>query len=257
MPHSLKGRVAIVTGGGRGIGRAASIGLAREGAMIVATARTSEEVQGTAEMIRSEGGTAVALTGDVRKDEDVTRVTKETLRLFGHIDILMNNAGIDGSSKPLVEVSEDELMEVLEVNVAGIFRFSRAVLPHMIQERSGNIVNVSSGAGIWRPGRKVRSITYTVSKFAVEGLTYAMASSLNGTGVNVNSFRPGYTKTGFQSRWTKEELLRQEEQHGEPRKPEAVIPLVVYLAALDPGEMTGQSIDAKEWRGGEGTASQR
>lgn len=247
MNDSLASKVAIVTGGGRGIGKAIALGLSEEGANVVVTARTTADIDDTVARIKTHHGNAVAITGDTRKADDVNRVVNETVQHFGQVDILVNNAGIDGSMKQITEITEQELTEVLNTNLNGPFLFSEAVLPHMLPRHLGNIINISSSAGVKSSILRVRSVTYTISKFALEGLTFAMAASLAGTGVNVNALRPGYVKTSLQKSWTSQQLRAHEGAYGNPRKPEAVVPVAVYLASLKPGELSGESISAKEW----------
>ena len=246
----LAGRVALITGGGRGIGAAIATGYARQRAAVILVARSTGEVEATAGAIRGAGGRALAMTGDVTRVDDVRRVVEGALQDFGRVDILVNNAGIPGPLGLLHEIDDDAWADTLATNVTSIFLVCRAVLPHMIERRAGNIVNVSSGAGVKQPGReRVRSLPYQVSKFAVEGLTDALAVQMRPFGINVNSLLPGQIRTRFHDH-TPERYLT-----GRVGVPEDVVPAAVYLAALAPGELTGQALNAREFRGGQTAAA--
>jgi 3-oxoacyl-[acyl-carrier protein] reductase len=244
----LDGKVAIITGAGRGIGRSMAKAYAAEGAKVVLFARTPSDLKEAAAEIESKKkGVTLVQRGDVSKGPDVAKAVNETLKRFGRIDILLNNAGIGGPEKKFYEMTESEWDSIMATNVRGPFLFSKAVLPHMLKQKSGNIINVSSGAGQKRPRKYIRSVAYAVSKFAVEGLTHALAVSLLGTGVNVNSFNPTPTKTSIQDSWTPEMFKEHAQELGELQEPEAVNELAIYLAALKPGEVTGESFNAREW----------
>jgi len=138
----LSEKVAIVTGGSRGIGKAAAALFAKEGANVVITAKDQTRLENTAKEL-----SVIAIPGDIRKDVDVQHVVKKTLEKFGKVDILVNNAGIFPKIKPLHEISESEWNEVIDVNLTGQFWFTKAVIPHMMKS-GGCIVNVSSDTGL-------------------------------------------------------------------------------------------------------------
>lgn len=243
----LADKIAIITGGGRGIGRSVAKACALEGATVIVTSRTESDLNTLVDEINTKGGAAVSVTGNVAIASDVERVVKETIKRFDRVDILFNNAGVEGSMKSLEEITEAEWDEVMNINVKGMFLFTRAVLPYMRKRATGNIINTSSGAGEKRPRKMVRSISYAVSKFAVEGFTNALSTRLAGTGVNVNALRPGPTRTSIQSHWTEQDFKRHAQEVGPLQEPEVVNEVAIYLASLKPGELSGQSLSAKDY----------
>jgi 3-oxoacyl-[acyl-carrier protein] reductase len=189
----LKDKVAIVTGGGRGLGRAAAVEMAREGARVAILSRTSRELEATAREI---GEDALALTADVSKKEDITRVVEKTAAAFGRVDILMNNAAIVGPVGPTYEVGLDDWEEVLGINLLGVVALCRAVLPYMLRQGSGKIINVTSGLGemVMPPLG-----AYSVSKAGLMHLTRIMAAELRGLNIQVNGLDPGVMDTTMQT----------------------------------------------------------
>ncbi len=242
------GRVAIVTGASKGIGRSIARAYADEGAKVALFARSKAELKKLADEIHAAGGTALPIAGDVGRQGDVKRAVEATLKQFGRIDILVNDAGILGSKKEIDEMSESDWDEVMSTNVKGYFLFARAVLPTMRKQKSGNIINISSGAGERHDQLvSVRSVLYNLSKFAVEGLTYATACRLKGTGVNMNAIKPGPIRTAFFDGVPEEEIQRISKAIGEFHEPVYVNKLAVYLGGLAPGELNGASVDAAQW----------
>jgi 3-oxoacyl-[acyl-carrier protein] reductase len=245
----LGNKVAIITGGGRGIGRAVALAFASEGAKLVITSRTDSELQNVANEIRASwNGEVLAFQGDVTRSADVEMIVASTISNFQRIDILVNNAGIPGPAKPLIEISEKEWDETINVNLKGMFLFTRAVLPNLLSQKSGNIINVSSGAGQKRARTSVRSIAYGVSKFGVEGFTHLLAVSIRNSGVNVNALIPGVIRTKFHESTSSEQLRQITASPGhEMHEPEFVNDAVVYLASLSPGQLTGETLNVAEW----------
>ncbi|MGI0092222.1 MAG: SDR family NAD(P)-dependent oxidoreductase [Nitrososphaerales archaeon] len=244
---NLAGKVAIVTGGARGIGAAIATAYAREGAKVVITSRTRSELDITAKAIQSQGGEVLPIQGDVSNIKDVERVVQTALGQFGKIDILVNNAGVSGSTKDLHEMSEAEWDKVINTNVKGYFLFTKTVLPHMLNKHTGNIINMTSGAGLKRPRTYVMSIVYSVSKFAIEGLTHVVSVRLRGTGVNINALNPGPVKTKLLDFLSPDEWDANSKELGERKQPESASNLAIYLGSLKPGEVSGETFDARVW----------
>jgi NAD(P)-dependent dehydrogenase (short-subunit alcohol dehydrogenase family) len=187
MPGSLEGKVAVVTGGAQGIGRAIAGGLAAEGARIV-IADVAKAEEAAAEL-----GGALGLPADVSLEEDVTHLVEATVSQCGRIDILVNNAGLYASlpMRPFTEIPLEEWREVMDVNVMSMFLCCRAIVPQM-REHGGKIVNISSGT----PFRGVPFLLhYVTSKGAIVAFTRALAKELGNDGIHVNCVAPGFTMT--------------------------------------------------------------
>jgi len=196
MSGRLEGKVALVTGASRGIGEGIAIALAHEGANIAVVARKSaEKLKKVVRDIENCGRQALPILADVSKSAEVNRMVEETLREFAQIDILVNNAGIIRVS-PLVAMTEAEWDEVLDTNLKSVFLCSKAVLPHMIKQQSGKIINISSTGG--KTGWPL--IThYCASKFGIIGFTQSLAKEVGTHNITVNALCPGEVKTEM---WT-------------------------------------------------------
>ena len=246
--NRLNGKVAIITGASKGIGKAIACAYAEEGANLVLTARTVTTLNLTSEEIAKDYKVKVLpVPGSVVDVDHVRRTVDAAISRFGSIDVLVNNAGVPGVVKQLEEMTESDWDLVMQINVKGPFLFSREVLPQMRKQHTGNIINISSGAGERKPlNVPVRSINYNVSKFALEGFNYSLAGKLFGTGINVNAMKPGVILTDIHAT-TPPEVLKEMEKRTGFEKTEVVKPLAIYLATLRPGEMTGESIRASDW----------
>lgn len=194
----LDGAVALVTGGGRGIGRQAAIALGRAGCRVAVTARSQDQLDTTAEQIVAAGGPeALAVTGDVRSPEDVARTVEQTERRLGPIDVLVNSAGTVPSDPGPVGITDpDDWWQVMEVNVRGPMLFASRIVPGMIERGRGRIINLNSLAGVDARTAGTGS-AYGVSKAALFRLTDILAAEVAGTGVVVLDISPGLVRTSM------------------------------------------------------------
>jgi NAD(P)-dependent dehydrogenase (short-subunit alcohol dehydrogenase family) len=190
--EDLSGRVAIVTGGSRGIGHAISRKLARAGAGVVIAARTMVDAEQVAAEVGEEGGPALAVACDVADAGDVDRMVAATLDRFGRIDVVVNNAGISPVRKELQDLTEEEWDRVLGVNLKGPFLVCRAVAPTLIAQAGGVVVNIASIAGVLPIPRES---AYIASKAGLIGLTRALAFDWSKYGIRVHAVAPGYIGT--------------------------------------------------------------
>jgi len=195
--ETLEGRVALVTGGGRGIGQAVALGLAAAGARVAVLARSTDEVTQTAALGAEQGGQALAVTADVSDPAQVSAALGVVGDRWGPVEVLVNNAAVVWPLGPSVEVDVEEWAAALAVNVTAVARLSFAVLPGMLESGWGRVVNVSSGIAT-HPASMTRANAYATSKAALEAHTLNLAAELGGTGVTVNVFRPGGVDTAMQ-----------------------------------------------------------
>ncbi len=234
----LQGKAALVTGGGRGLGRAIALALAQEGAVVAVAARSTDDVAETAWLIGEQGGRAVAFTADVRESSQVTALVSDAQAALGPLHILVNSAGV-GLRAPIYETSEDQWDAVLDTLLKGTFLCSRAVIPQMIELGGGNIINL--GAPLERiatPG----FAAYYAAKCGVDGLTRVMAKDLRRFGINVNAVHPGGFADTQLVRTTVPGL------RDGLRSPAEIGPAAVALAAQPPRGQTGQLINAHLWQ---------
>ena len=186
MDLGISGKVAIVTGSSRGIGRAIALGLADESCRVVVTARNQKELRRAAEDVRARGAEVLAVAADVTTLEGVERVVREALEAFGRVDVLVNNVGGSRGAQ-LMDTSEEQFRETLDLNLFPAIRFSRAVVPHMKEQGGGAIVSISSIYGKEAGG----TAAYNVAKAAEISLTKQMARELAPFHIRVNSVAPG------------------------------------------------------------------
>jgi len=191
MPVSLKDKVALVTGGSRGIGRAIAARLASAGAHVLLTARTSEAAEIVATEIRDSGGEARGIALDVSDHEAVEKGMAEVLGDYARIAILVNNAGIT-SDNLLLRMKREDWDSVLQTNLSGVYRLCRSVVPSMVRARYGRIVNITSVvAGLGNPGQT----NYAAAKAGIEGFTRSLARELASRAISVNCIAPGFVDT--------------------------------------------------------------
>ena len=229
----LSGQVVLITGAGRGIGRAIALCFAREGARTVLTGRNMDRLTRVAHEIRTAGGEATPFSLDVARDDDVDRVAEEVIGTWGQIDVLVNNAGVITYDTPVWATTLEQWDEVMNTNLRGMHLVCWAVIPHMIQRKRGVIINIGSSSGR-RPDSEYGA--YATSKWGVVGYTVSLAHSLRTYGIRVNGINPD---------WVDTEMARAYNPFGDPDwiAPEEVARAALYAAALAPGTMTGQFID--------------
>lgn len=242
----LRGRVALVTGAGTGIGRASAEAFAREGALVVAAGRRAEPLKHVIDAIHAAGGEAIDATGDVGVGADAAALVRKTVQTFGRIDVLMNNAGQELVADTLA-TSEEWWDRVLATNLKAIFLLSKAAIPHMLEQRRGSIINVASQLAF--VGAK-NFAAYTASKGGVVNLTRSMALDYAEQGVRVNALCPGAVDTPLLRRQfedsegpqgTLDDLARLHPM-GRIGRPEEIAPAAVFLASDDTSFMTGASL---------------
>jgi 3-oxoacyl-[acyl-carrier protein] reductase len=191
MELGLKDRVAIVTGASKGLGKSIALELAREGCKVVLCARGADDLKETTREVR-ELGEALAVTADVTSPEDVEKVVEETVNNFESVDILVNNAGGVGNPAAFDELSDEEWLEVLDLNVLSAVRLSRAVLPHMREQGWGRIINIASESGV-QPDPFMPH--YNASKAALINLTKSLSKAYGQEGILVNAVSPAFVMT--------------------------------------------------------------
>jgi len=238
----LNGKVAIVTGGGKGIGKAIALGLAEAGAKVMIAARTQAEIEAVAGEIKSRGGEAAWRVTDVCLNEQVEALVKATVETFGRLDLLINNAA-RSFLRPLLELREDGFDKIFDTNVKGTFLLSRAAAKVMKEQGGGRIVNITT-VGAVRGG--IMMGVYHASKAAVKMLTMCMAAEWAPYNISVNAVGPGLTRTHFsQPIWSNPELERQIVMRipkGRLAEPRDIVGAVLFLCSDSAGFITGQSL---------------
>lgn len=238
----LEDRVAIITGGGTGIGKATAVLFAKEGAKVVIVGRRLEPLVETIDLIKSEGGTGAYFTGDVSKTDDVQKIVCETIKLYNKIDILFNNAAIfTGVGKTILELKESEWDSVMATNLKGMFLYSKYVIPHMIKNGGGIIVNSSSISG--HIGQRNQG-AYNGAKGGMEILTKCMALDFAKYNIRVNAVAPAWVEIEFNKEDLKErgEEIASLHPIGRIGKPEDVANAVLFLASHESDWVTGTSL---------------
>ena len=239
----MKNKVVLITGALTGIGRAAAIIFAQEGAHVVVSGRKDKEGQELVAELEAIGADAIFVRTDVRKDEDVCDLVDQTVKRFGRLDIAVNNAGTEGLKGLVTEQTAESYAATFDTNVLGVLLSMKHELRAMLPQRSGSIVNVSSAYGsVGAAGASV----YVASKHAVEGLTKSAALEVAGTGVRVNVVAPGTTDTGMLTRFTNTDENKAALVSTVPLKrlatPEEIAHVIVFVARGNASYMTGASI---------------
>ena len=242
---SLEGKVALVTGGSRGIGKAIALALADAGADVVVASRKLPDLEKVAEEIRAMGRKALAVAAHNREVEDIQKLVDTVMAEFGRIDILVNNAATNPGMGLLVDMSEKMYDQIMNTNLKGYTMLSMLVGKVMKEQGSGNIVNISSVGGVFPD---IGLALYCVSKAGIGMLTRAMAKELGEYGIRVNCLAPGVVQTKFsQALWTNDDLMKQEMGHTPLRRisqPEEMGRIVLFLASEASSYMTGHILVA-------------
>jgi NAD(P)-dependent dehydrogenase (short-subunit alcohol dehydrogenase family) len=246
----LAGKVAIVTGASRGIGRALAIGLADAGAAVVCAARTEVEsthglpgtIHATVDAIAARGHQAIAVRCDIGRERDIVALVEASLAGFGRIDVLVNNA-MTPTRAPFVESTVEQWDESMQVNVRSLYLTCQAVMGPMSDTGGGSIINISSGAADPKiVGLPPGFLTYSVAKAAMERFSTALADELAPLGIAVNALRPGAVKTE-----TAVHELGEDYDWTGWTEPEAVVPAVVFLAEQRGDGLTGRIVDSTQY----------
>ncbi len=220
----LQGRVALVTGGGRGIGRAVALALASDGAAVGVTARSAEQLQETVALVEEAGGECVAVPADVSQKAEVEQMARTIAGALGPVDILVNNAGV-ARFAPVAAADPDDWRFMLDVNLFGALYCTQAVLPSMLERKQGWIINISSSSGL---KGYVEQSGYCASKHALNGFAKALALETQDHGIRVHTLCPGAVDT---------DMARAHRTQGDApedwMQPHEIAQTVVFLASLD------------------------
>ncbi len=238
----LSGKVAIVTGGGRGIGRAIAMGLAKAGASVVVTSRTQKEIDAVVEEVKKSGGKALGVVTDLTVNDQLETLVQATVKEFGKIDILVNNAA-RSFLRSLMDLREDGWDKVFNTNVKAVWLLSRLVARKMMEQKSGRIINITT---VGAEKAELGMAAYGCSKAALKMLTRCMAREWAQFGIQVNAVGPGLTKTDFSKPiWSNPEVAKHVSAAipmGRLAEPEEIVGSVLFLASDAARFITGHSI---------------
>ena len=240
----LAGKVAFVTGAANGIGRAAALAFAREGASVVATDISDQGNRETARMVEALGGRAIAIRCDVTKADDVKAALDKTVEAFGRLDIAFNNAGSEQPVTATADLSEEEWDRVVSINLRSVFLCMKHQIPLMLKHGGGSIVNTSSGAGVKGFAGQA---AYSAAKHGVIGLTKAAALDYAKSGIRVNAVCPGIIDTPMMQRFTEgtpegRERVISQEPVGRMGTPEEIAEAVLWLCSDTAGFVIGHAL---------------
>ena len=241
----LKGKVALITGSSRGVGKEFAIGFAKEGADVIINGRNLEKAKAVAKEVGSLGVRSMAIGADVSLSQDVTRMVEEAINAFGRIDLLVNNAGINPFILEAEKIKEEGWDQVLDVNLKGVFLCCQAVGKKMIQQGGGKIINISSAAGILG---EQGLLPYCVSKAGVMVLTRILAYEWSRYNIFVNAIAPGVIAGGMNTPILNKEILVSGLIQQVPLKrlgnPEEIVKIALFLASEDSSYINGTTIVA-------------
>lgn len=242
MDFSLDGKVALVTGGSRGIGQAVAVGLARAGADVVVASRKLPDLEKVAEQVKGLGRKSLAVEAHVGRIEQIGNLVGRVKEEFGRIDILVNNAGTNPTMDPALDIEERAWDSIMNLNLKGLFFLSQAVARVMKEQGGGKIINIASTAGITPDILPV----YSISKAGVIMATKVMAQQWAQFNIRVNTVAPGLTKTQFsQALWGNPDILQAVSERtplGRVAEPEEMVGAIIYLASDASSYVTGQVI---------------
>ncbi len=252
MSKKLKNRVALVTGAGRGIGRAIAMALIQEGATVAGTARTGSELESLTKQIRDAGGIGMAITADLADASSPSRIVSQVQNAFGGVDILVNNAGVVSAEdpRPLVGFNDEFWQRTIAVNLTAVYLLCKAILPALLQKRAGRIINIASLAG--KTGL-MHGCAYAASKHGLIGLTRTLALEVADQGITVNAICPGAVRSVANDKRVDydakrlgvsfDELERRLTPLGRRLEPAEIAPLAVFLASDEAAAITGQAFN--------------
>jgi 3-oxoacyl-[acyl-carrier protein] reductase len=246
MSPVLKGKVAVITGAGRGLGKEFALKYAEEGAKLFLPDISLERAEGTAKEIRAKGGEAYAMEADVSKEESTQKMAEAVIKRYGKVDVLVNNAAIwyGLNAAPWDIWKKEDFDRIFAVNVTGSFLCCKAIAPHMVKAGKGKIINIASNVA--RVPAAAYFLPYSCSKGAVYTLTHALAKALGASGVNVNAIAPGYTASeaslNQQGADQTFQLATSEQSIKRRLQPGDMIGTAVFLASDASDMITGQVI---------------
>ncbi|MGA3094365.1 MAG: 3-oxoacyl-[acyl-carrier-protein] reductase [Dehalococcoidales bacterium] len=245
---NLSGKVALITGAGRGIGKAITLKLASQGAIAVANDIALPGAQSVVDEIKDKGGDGLAIVANVSSSEDVARMMDAAITAYGHIDILVNNAGIT-RDQLLLRMTDSEWDDVLNIDLRSVFLCTRAVLKHMLKERKGRIVNIASIVGLMGNAGQAN---YAAAKAGIVGFTRSVAKEVASRGITANAVAPGFIETDMTAKLSEKQKqdLMSRIPLGYLGTPQDVAEVVAFLASDEARYITGQVITIDGGMGG-------
>lgn len=238
--NNLENKVAIVTGASRGIGKVIAEELAKSGAKTVCVSRSESDIKKVSDSINGDGQTSIAIACDIANAESFQNLVKTVVEKFGSIDILVNNAGITKDNL-IMRMSDDDWNTVIDTNLKGAFNGTKAVTRHMMKQRSGRIINITSVVGLTGNAGQAN---YSASKAGLIGLTKATAKELASRGITANCIAPGYIETDMTDQLSEKikDALIENIPLGRIGQAKDVASAVCFLASDEAGYITGQTL---------------